>query len=119
MSQLLAVCVYLQDDLLSYLSYLIRAAAPPVPCPCPTADHSPNAWLYRTPERFHDVESSETAHLDRSRGTTACRPLSGVAVRLAFKYFDKDCTGLIQPVQLEAGLQALGLYPHGAAHPGQ
>ena len=31
-------------------------------------------------------------------GTTACRPLSGTALRGAFQYFDTDHSGLIQPV---------------------
>ena len=41
-------------------------------------------------------------------GTTSVRPISGTALRAAFTYFDKDGSGFVTAVQLEAGLQTLG-----------
>ena len=41
-------------------------------------------------------------------GRTTVRPLSGDALRLAFSYFDKDMSGYVSLVHLEAGMQTLG-----------
>jgi len=54
------------------------------------------------------VEDDARQWLACVSSNTAVRPLSGDALRTAFTYFDKDGSGLISLVQLEAGLQSLG-----------
>ena len=60
------------------------------------------------------VASSPSSQADARRwlatvsGSTTVRPLSGDSLRAAFAYFDKDGSGLISLLQLEAGLQQLG-----------
>ena len=46
-------------------------------------------------------------HITAVSGTTAARPLSSAALRQAFSYFDKDGSGRIRLVELEAALARL------------
>ena len=60
--------------------------------------------------KWAQVEDNARQWLACVSGTTTVRPLSPTALRLAFDYFDKDGSGLISHVELEAGMQTLG-YP--------
>lgn len=81
---------------------------PPLPNEHFPSDHLPVSARLLLKSKWAKMEEDARQWLACVSGTTACRPLSGVAVRLAFQYFDQDHSGLIQPVQLEAGLQHLG-----------
>jgi hypothetical protein len=72
------------------------------------SDHLPVSSRMKLKSKWDKMEEDARQWLACVSGTTACRPLSGVAVRNAFEYFDKDHAALISPLQLEAGLQQLG-----------
>jgi len=55
------------------------------------------------------VENDARQWLAAVSGTAAPRPLSPAALRQAFSYFDKDGSGRIRLVELEAALQTLGV----------
>jgi len=80
----------------------------PIPSDVHPSDHLPVSTRLRLKSKWAKMEEDARQWLACVSGTTACRPLSGRALRLAFQYFDTDHSGLIHPVQLEAGLQHLG-----------
>jgi len=80
----------------------------PIPDETHPSDHTPVAARLLLKSKWAQTEDNARQWLACISGTTACRPLSGDALRLAYEYFDKDASGLIQPIQFEAGLQLLG-----------
>jgi len=88
----------------SSTSHLISA----IPDATHPSDHLPVSARLLLKSKWAQTEDNARQWLACISGTTSCRPLSGDALRLAYEFFDKDASGLIQPVQLEAGLQLLG-----------
>ena len=87
---------------------------PRLSAPIPDADHASDhlpvsaRLVLRT--HWEQVEGDARQWLACISGTTTVRPLSGDALRLAFDFFDKDGSGLVSQVELEAGMTTLG-YP--------
>lgn len=84
--------------------------AAPIPDGSQPSDHLPISAKLSLKPVWAQVEEDARQWLACVSGTASVRPLSGDALRAAFSYFDKDGSGEVSPVQLEAGLQALG-YP--------
>jgi len=80
----------------------------PIPDAEHPSDHLPVSARLVVRPHWARVEDDARQWLACVSSNTAVRPLSGDALRTAFTYFDKDGSGLISLVQLEAGLQSLG-----------
>jgi Ca2+-binding EF-hand superfamily protein/exonuclease III len=85
---------------------------PPVKEGMPNAmhpsDHLPVSCRLKIRQSWAVVEEDARQWAACIQGGSAVRPLSGEALRAAFSYFDKDGSGRVTLVQLEAGLQTLG-----------
>ena len=77
----------------------------PIPDARHPSDHLPVSARLLIKPHWAQVEEDARQWLAAVSGTTSVRPLSGDALRLAFTYFDKDATGQVSLVQLEAGMQ--------------
>jgi len=72
------------------------------------SDHLPVSCRLKIRQSWAVVEEDARQWAACIKGGSAVRPLSGEALRTAFTYFDKDGSGRVTLVQLEAGLQTLG-----------
>lgn len=80
----------------------------PIPNAVHPSDHLPVSARLVIRPHWARIEDDARQWLACVSGNTAVRPLSGDALRTAFTFFDKAGTGLVSPLQLEAGLQSLG-----------
>ena len=80
----------------------------PIPNEAQPSDHLPVSARLVLKPHWAQVEEDARQWLAAVSGTTSVRPLSGDALRLAFTFFDRDASGLVSLVQLEAGMQNLG-----------
>jgi hypothetical protein len=80
----------------------------PIPNAAHPSDHLPVSARLVIRPHYARLEDDARQWLACVSGNTAVRPLSGDALRTAFTFFDKAGTGLVSPLQLEAGLQSLG-----------
>lgn len=80
----------------------------PIPDEAHPSDHLPVSARLVLKSHWAQVEDDARQWLACISGTTTVRPLSGDRLRLAFTYFDKDASGDVTAVQLEAGMQTLG-----------
>ena len=80
----------------------------PIPNIDHPSDHLPVSARLVLKSHWAQVEEDARQWLAAVSGTTSVRPLSGDALRLAFTYFDRDASGLVNLMHLEAGMQTLG-----------
>uniref|UniRef100_A0A7S0L6X9 EF-hand domain-containing protein n=2 Tax=Coccolithus braarudii TaxID=221442 RepID=A0A7S0L6X9_9EUKA len=80
----------------------------PIPDEIHPSDHLPVSARLVLKPHWAQVEDDARQWLACVSGTTASRPLSGDALRVAFTYFDKDASGIVSLVQLEAAMATLG-----------
>ena len=79
----------------------------PIPDESNPSDHLPVRARLVLKTSWQQVEADARQWLGCLHGHTTIRPLSGDALRAAFSYFDKDGSGEVSLIQLEAGLQTL------------
>lgn len=72
------------------------------------SDHTPVVARLRVMSPHSRVEADARQWLNLLCGDTSSRPLMTKELRQAFTFFDKDGSGVITPVELEAALQLLG-----------
>lgn len=92
---------------LTGISNLPRLTSP-IPDAVHPSDHLPVSARLVIRPHWARIEDDARQWLACVSGNTAVRPLSGDALRTAFTFFDKNGSGLVSPLQLEAGLQSLG-----------
>lgn len=80
----------------------------PIPDETHPSDHLPVSARLVLRSKWAQIEENAYQWLACVSGTTTVRPLSPTALRQAFEYFDKDDSGLVSHVELEAGMQTLG-----------
>lgn len=90
----------------------LPALLTPIPDETQPSDHVPVSARLLVRPSWVQVEEDARQWLACISGTASVRPISGTALRAAFTYFDKDGSGVVTTVQLEAALQTLG-FPAG------
>ena len=80
----------------------------PIPDATHPSDHLPVSARLLIRPSWAQVEDDARQWLACVAGTRSVRPISPTNLRHAFTYFDKDGSGLVSLVQLEAALQTLG-----------
>lgn len=90
----------------------LPALLTPIPDETQPSDHVPVSARLLVRPSWVQVEDDARQWLACISGTMSVRPISGTALRAAFTYFDKDGSGVVTTVQLEAALQTLG-FPAG------
>ena len=75
------------------------------------SDHAPVSarFAFRSPHSQLEADARQWLHA--MHGETIVRPLSRAELRRAFSFFDKDGSGVISEIELEAGIELLQ-YPN-------
>jgi len=97
-----------QSASLSLIGVGDQSSDAPIPSDTHPSDHLTVSARFRLKHHWAQVEEDARQWLNCISGTTVSRPLSGDALRLAFAFFDKDSSGVIEQLELESAMQTLG-----------